>query len=113
MEFPGGKKFAFTVVDNTDNATVENVKPVYDHLHKCGLRTTKTVWVYPPQTGNPYIGECLLDEDYLVFIKELQQRGFEIASHSVGLGEFTRSKIIRGIEIFKYKIGHFPQVHIC
>ncbi|MCL0034155.1 hypothetical protein M1M94_01495 [Thermodesulfovibrionales bacterium] len=112
MEFPGGKDFAFTIVDDTDNATVENVKLVYDHLHKYGLRTTKTVWVYPPQAGNPYIGECLLDEDYLVFIRELQQRGFEIALHNVGSGTFTRSEIIRGMEIFEDKIGHFPQVHI-
>jgi len=112
MKFPGGKKFAFTIVDDTDNATVENVKPVYDHLHECGLRTTKTVWVYPPQAGNPYIGECLSDENYLAFIKELQKRGFEIALHSIGSGAFTRSEIICGLEIFKDKIGYFPQVHI-
>jgi len=82
VEFPDGKEFAFTIVDDTDNATVENVKPVYDHLYNCGLRTTKTVWVYPPQEGNSFTGECLLDENYFQFMKELQERGFEIALHN-------------------------------
>lgn len=54
----------------------------------------------------------MLDENYLAFIKELQERGFEIALHNVGSGAFTRSEIISGIEIFKDKIGCYPQVHI-
>ena len=28
LQFPDGKSFAFTVFDDTDNATVENVRPV-------------------------------------------------------------------------------------
>ena len=44
FEFPQGKRFAFTIVDDTDVATVANVKPLYDLLHELGFRTTKTVW---------------------------------------------------------------------
>ena len=44
IEFPGDARFAFTILDDTDDSTLENVKPVYDCLRSHGLRTTKTVW---------------------------------------------------------------------
>ena len=44
LDFPEGRKFAFTILDDTDDATVENVRPVYDLLTELGFRTTKTVW---------------------------------------------------------------------
>ena len=44
MKWPEQRKFAFTIVDDTDKATVENVKPVYDFLAESGIRTTKTAW---------------------------------------------------------------------
>lgn len=47
FQWPNNKKFAFTIIDDTDNGTVENTKPVYDFLYKKGIITTKTVWVYP------------------------------------------------------------------
>ena len=43
FEFPHGKRFAFTIVDDTDVATVANVKPLYDLLHELGFRTTKRI----------------------------------------------------------------------
>ncbi len=49
MEWPSGKKFAFTIIDDTDHGTVSNLKPVYDLLNELGIKTTKTVWVYPPR----------------------------------------------------------------
>lgn len=44
MLFPEQKRFAFSILDDTDDATVENVKPVYDTLMEYGFRTTKTAW---------------------------------------------------------------------
>lgn len=38
LPFPDGKRFVFTIIDDTDVATLSNVKPVYDLLHECGLR---------------------------------------------------------------------------
>src|SRR5271165_313130 len=35
--WPQGKRFAFTIVDDTDRSTVENVGPVYDFLLELGL----------------------------------------------------------------------------
>ena len=52
MKWPSNKKFAFTIVDDTDNATVENIKPVYDLLHKLSICSTKTIWVYPPRDSD-------------------------------------------------------------
>ena len=43
MTWPNGKRFAFTIIDDTDKSTVENIKPVYDYLYSHGLKTTKTV----------------------------------------------------------------------
>lgn len=107
--FPGGKKFAFTVCDDTDNATVANVKPVYDLLYNCGIKTTKSTWVYPPRGS--FKGSSMQDEDYLSFIHELQDRGFEIGLHNVGDGPFTRQEISDGLDIFKKNIGHYPRIH--
>jgi hypothetical protein len=107
--FPEGKKFAFTVCDDTDNATVANVKPVYDLLYSCGIKTTKSTWVYPPRGSCK--GSSIQDEKYLGFIHELQDRGFEIGLHNVGDGLFTRQEISDGLDIFKEKIGYYPKIH--
>ena len=60
--FPGDARFAFSVFDDADNATVANVSPVYRLLAAHGILTTKSVWVYPPR--GRFGGECLLDPDY-------------------------------------------------
>jgi len=107
--FPDEKKFAFTVFDDTDNATVENVKPVYDLLYSCGIKTTKSVWVYPPRGS--YKGSSLQDKEYLSFIHQLRDRDFEIGLHGVGDGLFTRQEIRDGLDQFKEKIGYYPRIH--
>ena len=81
--FPGGKRFAFTIIDDTDVATVENLKPIYDLLYECGMRTTKTVWPVRCLEGSKVFGssQTLEDDDYRAFILDLQRRGFEITWH--------------------------------
>jgi len=74
------------------------------------MRTTKTVWVNPSR--DDYTGGCLLDDDYLNFVKDLIAKGFEIQSHSVGSGKFTREEIISGYEKFKELLGYYPKIHI-
>jgi hypothetical protein len=108
-KFPDGKSFAFTIFDDTDNATVENVKPVYDLLQECGLLTTKSVWVYPPR--GRFTGHCLLDSAYRNFVLDLQTQGFEIALHNVGDGEFTRKEILEGLRLFRTITGRNPATH--
>ncbi|MGI6449930.1 MAG: hypothetical protein ACOX3R_06475 [Desulfitobacteriia bacterium] len=43
IQWPDGKRFAFTIIDDNDNATVQNNKPIYDLLLALGMKTTKTV----------------------------------------------------------------------
>jgi hypothetical protein len=108
-EYPGGARFAFSIVDDTDNATIGKLRPVYDLLTSLGLRVTKTVWVYPPR--DQFQGLSLSDPAYLAFIRELGGRGHEIALHNVGSGRFTREEIVRGLEIFREQLGHWPALH--
>ena len=51
-QFPGGARFAFTVMDDTDVATVDNVLPIYRLLESLGMRTTKTVWPVRCEEGS-------------------------------------------------------------
>ena len=108
--WPGNKRFAFTVVDDTDHSTVASVRPVYDYLFSHGLRTTKTVWIYPPR--DDYTGSTLQDSDYRTFVQDLQAKGFEIALHNVGSGRFDRAEILAGIELFNAHLGRYPRMQI-
>lgn len=110
IKWPNNKKFAFTIVDDTDNSTVENVKPVYDLLYKYGIITTKTAWVYAPR--DKFTGQYILDDKYLNFILDLENKGYEIGLHNVGSGNFERKEIIEGLELFKEKLGFHPRLQI-
>ncbi|KKQ18725.1 MAG: hypothetical protein US31_C0002G0070 [Berkelbacteria bacterium GW2011_GWA1_36_9] len=110
MKFPSNKQFALTIVDDTDGATIESVKPVYDLLYKFGFKTTKTIWVLPPKDS--FKGKSLQDYRYRQFINKLQRQGFEIALHSVSSGNFSRQDTLDGLEIFKQFIGHYPKIQI-
>ena len=89
IAFPGGKQFAFSIVDDTDLATLERVKPLYELLYRYGIRTTKTVWVLESNepAHSPNRGDSLRDPAYLSFILDLKSKGFEIALHGVRGGE--------------------------
>jgi hypothetical protein len=107
--FPGGAAFAFSVFDDTDNGTVANAAPVYRLFAELGIRTTKSVWVYPPR--GRFKGECLLDPHYRAWILDLKAQGFEIALHNVGDGAFTREEILEGLELFRAILGDYPRSH--
>lgn len=106
MEWPEQKKFAFTVVDDTDKATVENVKPVYDLLAESGIKTTKTVWPIAPVPEGRYGGLTCEDAEYLKWLYTLKDKGFEIAFH--GATDYTspREDTGRAIEIFHKLFGN-------
>ena len=112
--FPDGKRFAFTIVDDTDMATLERNRPVYEVLHRYGLRTTKTVWVLDAtETDHPAnAGDSLNDPDYRAFIEDLRSKGFEIALHGVRGGSSERADIIAGLEEFRRLFGSYPRLHV-
>ncbi len=110
IKWPDNHDFAFTIIDDTDGATVRNVKPVYDYLFEKGIITTKTCWVYPSR--NVYTGECLEDESYRNFLLDLSQKGFEIGFHNAGSGGFKRDETIAAFTKFKEIFGNYPGLHI-
>jgi hypothetical protein len=108
IRWPEGKDFAFTIFDDTDLATLENVVPVYDVLHELGLRTTKSVWPLKGG-GTPRIrGLTCEDPDYLAWTLALQVRGFEIGYHGATYVTASRALVSQAIERFRGIYGHYP-----
>ena len=94
MDFPSGKRFAFSILDDTDDSTLANVRPVYDALREAGMRTTKTVWPMSCPEGSRlfFAGETLENFAYLNFVQELAGEGFEIASHGATMESSLRER---------------------
>jgi hypothetical protein len=111
--FPGGKRFAFTILDDTDVATVENVEPVYRLLMTLGIRATKTVWPVrcPEGSRNFSSSETLEDSHYLSFVRELADYGFEITWHGATMESSERPRIVAALERFKTEFGAYPRIH--
>ncbi len=107
--WPEGKQFAFTVFDDTDFATRENVQGVYAFLADCGFRTTKSVWVV---AGDPRQGQCVgqtcEDPEYLQWLLELQAQQFEIGFHNATWHGLPRREIQAALEKFAGLFGHDP-----
>lgn len=114
IKFPEGKRFAFSIVDDTDMATLERVKPLYELLERYGIRTTKTVWVMETNepSHQPNQGDTLSNPAYRSFIQDLKAKGFEIALHGVRGGSSERQDIINGLEEFRKALGQYPAIHV-
>ena len=104
------KKFAFTIVDDTDGASVENIKPIYQYLYKKGIITTKTVWMYSPRDYFP--GDSMENEAYRDYVVGLQKQGYEIALHDAGSGRFSSAEIKNALEEFREIFGSYPKMQI-
>jgi hypothetical protein len=113
LRFPGGARFAFTVMDDTDVATVDNVRPIYRLLESLGMRTTKTVWPVRCEEGsaNFSLSETLDDPHYRDFVVDLKARGFEIAFHGATMETSTRERTARALDRFRSTFGAPPRVH--
>jgi hypothetical protein len=109
--WPAGKKFAFTIVDDTDFSTVSNTAPVYEFLLDCGIRPTKTVWPLRPARKGLTGGGTLEDPDYRSWIERLQLSGAEVALHGVADGTSERRRVLRGLEHFRSVLGREPTIH--
>lgn len=109
ITWPDGKKFAFTIFDDTDFAVVANVGPVYALLRDLGMRTTKSVW---PIAGNqtPVCGGATSeDSEYLRWVKGLQADGFEIGYHMATYHTSDRAQTKRGLDRFAGLFGAPPR----
>jgi len=106
MDWPDQKSFAFTIVDDTDKSTIENVKPVYDLLAELSIKTTKTVWPKAPKQKGLFGGMTCEDEEYLKWLYNLKDEGFEIAFHGVTDHTSSREDTIQAIEFFCKLFGN-------
>lgn len=104
-------QFFFSIIDDTDDSTLENIRPIYEFLYEKGIFITKTVWIFPPKDLHSK-GDSLQRSEYMEYIRELNKKGFEIAIHNIGSGPYLRNKIILGLEEFKSKLGFYPKIHI-
>ena len=113
FDFPGGKRFAFTILDDTDVATVDNVGPVYRLLEQLGMRATKTVWPLRSARISKNYGtsETLENPRYLAFVRDLVNRGFEVTWHGASMESSERGRTIEGLERFRDQFGHYPRIH--
>ena len=109
INWPDGKQFAFSVFDDTDLATLENIRPVYTFLADLGLRTTKSVWPIAA-TETPLVGGATCaDRDYLKWLVEMQEQGFEMGFHNATCHTSAREDTIRGLDRFAQLFGSNPK----
>jgi hypothetical protein len=109
IAWPDGKDFAFSVFDDTDRSTLENVGGVYSFLKELGFRTTKSIWPLRAEEAPKGIGSTCEDQEYLAWLKQLQSSGFEIGYHMSTFRSSVREVTIRGIERFAELFGHYPK----
>lgn len=113
IKYPNAKTFAFTILDDTDVATTEKIKPIYRLLEELGMHTTKTVWPMscPEGSKNFSNSDTLENEEYKAFIADLQKRGFEIALHGATMESSKRERTLAGLQRFKKVFTTTPSVY--
>jgi len=110
--YPGGKRFAFSVFDDTDVATLESIRPLYDVLDRLGIITTKSVWGIDHEGRSDYEGsETLDDAQYSQYVKSLHERGFEIGYHCATMQSATRTHIERSLTNYNKLLDKYPSIY--
>jgi hypothetical protein len=111
ISWPHGHRFALTMVDDTDAAHVDNVKPVYDLLARLGMRTTKLVWLFQGESSAAIHGSSCDDPAYLAWVLALQQQGFEIGLHNAAPVTSLRERTCQALERFRALFGPQAPIH--
>lgn len=112
--FPNGGRFVFTILDDTDDATTDNVAPIYALLHDLGFRTTKTAWANdcPDHLKGPFFAaDTLRDPRYLDLVRRLVGQGFELAFHNATMGSSRREETEEALRFLQDQFGQMPRVH--
>lgn len=109
ITWPEGKKFAFTVFDDTDAINHDNVHPVYSLLNDLGYKTTKSIWTRNGGREPLYGGLTCEDKDYLDWVLKLNRQGFEIGYHMASYHSCYRDEIISSLDKFKSLFNSPPR----
>jgi hypothetical protein len=107
--WPNGKQFAFTIHDDPDCATVENVGAIYAFLADCGFQITKSCW--PLRGGSSQLhlsGQTLADPDYRQFLLDLRAKDFGIDFHGATWHSSRRAETIVALDRFAEVFGRYP-----
>ena len=108
--WPNNKKFAFTIFDDTDRANLADNQLVYKCLDNLGFKTTKSIWITEGNGVEEGKGVTCDDEEYLDWLLQLKNKGFEIGYHSITYNSSFRNEIEKGIKKFSKIFGHSPNV---
>ena len=114
LTYPNGAEFAFTILDDTDDTTLENGRPVYVLLKEAGRRISKTVWAFDSKGENceAYLaGETLSSPEYLKWVQELSLDGFEIAFHNASMGSSLRADTIKALDFLEKEFDQALRLH--
>ncbi len=112
MNYPNGTDFIFTIFDDTDVATLDYIKPVYDFLTARGIKTTKSIWPLSYTDENDFTGShTLANAPYAAYIKELQDRGFEIGFHGATMMSSERQDVVQSLAVYNGVLGTYPRTY--
>jgi hypothetical protein len=111
IPWPKSKRFALSIMDDTDRARLERIRPFYDALIERGMRTTKTVWALPCPVDDPSRGDTLEDTPYRNWIVGLQALGFEIGWHGARSGGTPTIEHALALERFRTIFGGWPHTY--
>jgi len=110
FEWPDGRRFAFSIFDDTDHTTLANGPVVYRALTEMGFRITKSVWVHDGHAGGTTGGSSCDDPHYVDWVRELRSQGHELALHNVADGSSTREQTVAGLDRFRELFGADPRL---
>jgi len=106
LVWPNKHRMAFSIMDDTDHATLIRIKPIYDRLVELNLPITKTVWAYPCNSFSKWEGaDTLQVYEYVEYLKYLMSKGFELSWHGATGGDDVREVTEKGLELFKSFFG--------
>src|SRR5580704_2938380 len=108
IEWPEGRRFAFTVFDDPDAQNFATTRLVYSFLADLGLRTTIAAWPLGVSREANSGGETCANPEYRAFLQQLQGTGFEIAFHNAAPHANPRAETIEALDRFEEYFGQNP-----
>lgn len=108
--WPDGGKFAFSIFDDTDLATLDDSREIYSFLLDKGVGVTRAVWLFDSPNDQ---GITCDDPRYVDWLSQVREQGVEIAFHNAGHESSERERTIAALERFKEIFGDGPISYAC